>query len=184
MNTKWIVGLAVAGTIALIGLVTLVTAVGIYNAQSSLQNTYEMKIKANESDFDNMFKKIRQSVQIPEAKKDAFRDIFTAYAGARTSEGQGRVMAWVKESAPNVDLSTYDNVLNIINGSRDSWTSRQKELVDLAREYNQNLVVFPKNIFLKFCGFQKIDPKIVTSTKTEEAFKTGKDDDVELFKKK
>lgn len=182
--TKLTVFLAVAAACAVAALVLLFSGVSVYNDQAALKNTYEMKVEANKTDFDNMFKKIQQSVQIPEAKKEAFKEIYTAYAGARTSEGQGRVMTWVKESAPNVDLSTYDTVLNIIVGSRDSWTSRQKELVDVARVYNQNLVTFPKNFFLGFFGFKKIDPQIVTSTRTENAFKTGKDEEVDLFKKK
>lgn len=166
---------------ALIGIVVLVSGVGIYNTQASLQNTYEMKVKDNQSEFDNMWKKIQQVVQIPEAKKEAFRDVFVSYAEARTSEGQGKLMSWIQESVPNLDLSTYDNAMNIIVASRDGWTMRQKELVDMARVYNQNLVVFPKNVFLSMTGFKKIDPKIVTSTRTDEAFATGKDDDVNLF---
>jgi hypothetical protein len=155
----------------------------MYNTQARAKNTYEMKVKDNQSEFDNMWKKITQVVQIPEAKKDAFKEIFVSYAEARTTAGQGRLMSWVQESAPNVNLDAYDNVMNIIVASRDGWTMRQKELVDLAREYNNNLVTQPKGFILGIFGFQKIDPQIVTSTRTDEAFKTGKDEEVQLFKK-
>lgn len=178
-----LVGLMGLGVIALIGLVLAFGIVGMYNGQSTIKNTYEMKVKDNQSEFDNMWKKIQQVTQIPEAKKNAFKEIFVEYANARTQQGQNQMMTWIKESAPNVDLNTYDNAMNILVASRDSWTMRQKELVDIARVYNQNLVVFPKNLILGAFGFKSIDPNIITSTRTDEAFKTGKDDNTELFKK-
>ena len=184
MKTSYIVALAVAGMVALFSLIVLSWGVSTYNTQASLKNTYEMKVEANKTDFDNMFKKIQQSVQVSDAQKEAFKEIYTGWASARTSEGQGRVMTWIKEVAPNVDVKIYTQVLNIITGSRDSWTTRQKELVDIAREHNQNLVTFPKNLLLGAFGFKKIDPQIVTSTRTDNAFKSGKDDEVDLFKKK
>lgn len=157
--------------------------VNIYNTQSTLKNTYEMKVKSNEAEFDNMWKKIQQTASVGEAQKDGFRQIFTDYAKGRTVEGAGKVMSWVKEAIPKVDLSIYKQILNIVTGSRDSWTGRQNELVDIARQYNQNLVTFPKNLILGMFGFQKIDPKIVTSSRTEKAFTDGKDDSVDLFNK-
>lgn len=184
MSKSLIIALAVAALLAVSAVTLGLAGVSIYNSEARLKNTYEMKVKSNEAEFDNMWKKIQQSTQVADAQKDGFRQIFSDYATGRTAEGQGKVMAWVKESIPNVDLKIYNNVLNIMTGSRDGWTMRQNELVDVAREYNQNLVVFPKSILLKFCGFEKIDPKVVTSSRTDKAFSTGKDDEVDLFKKK
>ena len=48
------------------------------------------------------------------------------------------------------------------------------------REYNQRLSVFPSNLVLRMFGFEKIVPKIITSSRTDKAFSTGKDDDVDL----
>lgn len=183
MNSKWLIPLGALGVVVLIGLVLVFGVVGMYNTQATLKNTYEMKVKDNQSEFDNMWKKIQQVVQVPEAKKDALKEIFVAHAESRTTQGSGKLMTWLQESVPNVNLDTYDKAMNIITASRDGWTMRQKELVDYARVYNQNLVTFPKNFVLNTFGFQKIDPQIITSTRTDESFKTGKDDDVQLFKK-
>lgn len=169
-----------AVSLLLIGLLSVVWVVGTYNGAATLRNSYEMKVKDNSSEFDNMWKKISQSTQIADSKKDAFKEIFTSYAQARTPQGAGRVMLWVKENAPKLNLEIFDNAQNIIVASRDGWTMRQKELVGIAEEYNRRLVTFPSNIMLGMFGFQKIDPKVVTSTRTEEAFSTGKDDDVTI----
>jgi hypothetical protein len=175
--------LSIVAVITLAAIVIGASIVGVYNTQASLKNRYEMKVKDNSSEFDNMRKKIQQVAQVPEQKKNAFKEIFNSYASARTSEGQGKMMAWIKESVPAVDMSIYDNLMNIIIASRDSWTMRQKELVAIAEVYNGNLVKFPNNVILGMFGFSKIDPKVITSTRTEKAFETNKDDDVQLFNK-
>lgn len=156
-------------------------AVGAYNGASSLKNTYEMKVKSNSAEFDNMFKKLKQVVQIPEQKKQAFREVFENYAKERSTGGDKQIMTWITEAVPNVDLNIYDQILNIITGSRDSWTMKQTELVSIAEQYNRKLSVFPSNVILGVFGFEKIDPKVITSTHTDEVFASGKDDDVLLF---
>ena len=70
-----------------------------------------------------------------------------------------------------------------VTSSRDAWTMRQVELVDISREYNQKLVTFPSNVILKMLGFQKIVPNVITSSSTEKAFETGKDDETKVFEK-
>lgn len=177
---KSIITWVVIGAIALIGLVFVGSAISSYNRQAGLKNQYEMKVKANSGEFDNLWKKISQVCQLADNKKDAFKEIYTSYATARTPDGAGQLMNWIKEAAPALDLKVYDNAQNVIVGSRDSWTMRQTELVSVAEQYNRNLVTFPNNIFLGMFGFQKIDPKVITSSRTEKAFETGKDDDVSL----
>jgi hypothetical protein len=157
--------------------------IGSYNGAATLRNTYEMKIKANESEFDNMFKKIQQASQIPNEKKNAFKEIYQGYASSRSSGSSNQMMTWIKEAVPNADLKIYDQLMNIITGSRDSWTMKQSELVSIAEQYNQRLSVIPGNFILPLMGFQKIDPKVITSTRTTEVFSSDKDDDLELFKK-
>lgn len=182
--TGLLIGLAI-----LIGIITAgSTVVGygfnIYNTEATLETTYNAKVADNTSEFDNMWKKIQQVAQVPIAQKDALKDIFTSYAEARTGKGDGgSLMKWIQESVPTISTKTFENVQNIIVSSRDSWTMRQKELVDLSREYNNNLAVKPRGWFLGWMGFKVIVPKVITSSKTGEAFVSGKDDDVNLFKK-
>ena len=179
--SKYLILLVIAVVLA-VGLGSLaIYGVSTYNTASRLHNLYDAKLVDNTSEFDNMWKKISQTSQIPEAKKNALREIFEGYAAARTGNGGGgEMMKWVQESIPNPDLSEYKDVMNIIVGSRDSWTNRQKELIDIARQYNEMLSVFPSNVFLRLLGFEKIVPKVVTSSRTEQSFATGKDDDVNL----
>ena len=68
--------------------------------------------------------------------------------------------------------------MNIIVASRDDFNLNQKELLDLNREHDTLLDTFPNNIFYRVMGVQKIKVTTVTSTKTEETFNSGLDDEV------
>jgi hypothetical protein len=157
---------------------------GVRNKAVTLHNTYDSKVLTNETEFDNMFKKINQVAQVSDASKDALKEIFVGYASARNTGGakDGSLMKWITESVPNVDTNAllYKDLMNTIVSSRNSWTARQVELVEIAREYNLMVDIFPQNIVMSVFGYTKIDAKIVTSSRTEEAFRTGKDDDTDL----
>lgn len=158
------------------------------NVERAQRNLIVAKQKDNTSEFDNLKKKINGVVSIPEAKFNALQDIFVEHAQARTSGGNkdGSLMKWVQESVPNVDKAgdIYDQVMNIVVASRDSWTQRQKELLDMKRVHDNIIDLGFRGLFLsQVIGRQKIDVTIVTSVATKRAFETGEDnDDGTLFK--
>ena len=174
--------IAVIGGAAILVLVFLFT-VGLINSEAALKVQYDAQLKENNAEFDNTWKTISQSFQVADTQKNALKDIFTSYAGARSGGGSpqdGTLAKWVQESVPNVDTKVYTNLQNIIAASRDRWTERQARLIDIAREYNTPLHQMPGNLVLALAGYRDIDPQIVTSTKTQAAFSTGTDDDVKL----
>jgi hypothetical protein len=171
--------------------VAFLLVVGIYfvctmNGETRLRNTITAKQTDNTSEFDNMWKKIQQSAQVTEGQKDALIAIFNGYASARSEsmKGGAGLAKWITESCPNVDTKTFTNLQNIITSARDSWTQRQKELIDLNREHDNIITLFPSSLVCTILGREKIKIVVVTSTRTDESFKTGKDDDTTLFNKK
>ncbi len=177
--------LGAIGIMFVIGLCLLIFFVSTMNAETRLRNAIKAKQTDNTSEFDNMWKKISQVAQVSEKHKDSLVEIFTEHAKARSGQASGGSLAtWIKESVPNVDLKTFENLQNIITSSRDRWTMRQKELIDLKREHDNVLTVFPGSAVCSILGREEIKIQIVTSGKTDESFRTGKDDDVDLFKKK
>jgi hypothetical protein len=170
-------------TIILVSVVFLFGyTVSAYNTANTLKISYEAKISANQADFDNMKKVISQSAEVSDVQFQKLQEIFVSYADARTDEASGALMRWVQESVPNVDTQVMTNLQNIIVAQRNGWTSRQKELVDISREFNGMLVRFPSNFLLgSIFGMKKIDPLVITSTSTQETFQTGLDDDKKLF---
>jgi hypothetical protein len=179
-----LISLVVVVLMLLGGAMLAVWGIQTYNIQAGLLNRYEAKVKDNSSQFDNTWKTISQSAQVSDKQKDALKEIFTSHADARNkgSDSDQLLMKWVQESVPNIDSSTsiYRDLMNTVVSARHSWTQRQTELVDISRQYNDALVKFPTNIFLNLFGFTKLDAKVITSSRTEEAFATGRDDNTKL----
>src|ERR1035438_3057174 len=123
MKTILIIVAIAFGGLLLVGAVGAIGALGVYNTQANLKVTYDAKVKANEAVFDNLWKKVSQVAQVPDAQKNALKEVLNSYASARTGTGDGgSLMKWVQESVPNTDglSKTYTNLQNIIAGSRRS----------------------------------------------------------------
>jgi hypothetical protein len=165
-----------------IAVVTLIFTLSVYNAQKRLLVQYEAKVEANKTDLSNLKSKLPEAAAVTTAQMKKLEELFTAYAEARTPEAGGQLMQWVQESVPNVDQKTFTNLQNIIVSTRDGWTQRQKELVDITRVYNTNLETQPRGFILSLVGdFEELDPKIVVTGSTTKAFETGVDEPMDLF---
>jgi hypothetical protein len=179
------IALVVVGTLVLLGGCLGVSWVGAHNAEVRLRNTLTAKQRDNASEFDNMWKTIAQVAEVTEANRAALHGIFVQHAEARSGgPNQGALMAWVQESVPNLDPASqpYRQLMNTITASRDRWTMRQKELLDLKREHDNVRTTFPSSLFVG--GRAEIAVTIITSAKTEKTFEQGTDDDVNVFPKK
>lgn len=180
MNMKYIGVLGLIASVVIIGIVFLGSVVSIHNEASLLKNQYDSKVLSNSGEFDNMWKKIKQSARVPESKKNAFKEIFSEYADSRNNGNENPVMNWITESVPSVDLNIYDELINIITGSRDTWTMKQTELVSIAEQHNMLLVKQPSGMILSMLGHEKINAIVITSDTTEAAFSSGKDNYIDL----
>ena len=178
MKTFLIIGGIIGGGFLLMGAIAAFVIWGMYDTQADLKTRYEAKVSANQAVFDNMFKKIDQTSQVTQAQKNALKEIIGAYVQGRNNGG-GSLATSVREAVPKIDVSIFKQLMNIITGSRDEWTANQVALVDISREYNQNLNR-ASGFILKMLGFQPIVPKVITSDRTEKAFETGKDNSTEL----
>lgn len=154
--------------------------VSVYNTHIDLKNQIEAKQKANETIFDNTWKKINQTVQVSDKYKDGLKEVLLAYTSGRSKGDSQLLMDWTKEAVPTFDSSIYKQINNVITSSRDDFTKNQEILIDLSRQHQQFIQKFPNNVFCAILGIKEIEIKVVTSSKTEEAFNTGKEDDIKL----
>jgi hypothetical protein len=165
------------------GIILGVTIFGMYvsynNKYVSLMNLGKTKQVDNKNEYDNMWKKISQVAQVSEKERDSLMKIFVEHAGARSSKSDQQVMTWVTESIPNISPDLFRNLQNIIVSSRDAWTMRQKELLNIKRELDNLMQMIPSSWFLS--GRATLEVVIITSSKTEKSFETGKDDDTSVF---
>jgi len=184
MSKLLIAVLGILGVIFFAAVIVIITVISTANRETNLATAIHAKQRDNQNEMDKMWKTISQVAQVTDAQKNALMQIFTGYAQARSdgkAGGGGSLATWIKEAVPNVDTSTFNNLQNIITSQRDGFAERQKELLDLNREHDALLQRIPSGWILSMMGRKSIEVTIVTSTRTESAFKTGKDDDVNVF---
>ena len=176
------IGIAVAFVFVLI-VVAGVSAetISYRNAEIDLRNQIEAKQQECELIFDQVWKTISQQGQVTADYRDSFRNIFVDIMDARHKEGSGQLMNWIQEANPNFDPTLHAKLMNSIEEQRMVFTREQRELISLAREHKTMLQRFPSSLFLS--GRSPVDITLVTSTRTKESFRTGTDDNVEVFQK-
>ena len=171
------------GIVVLLGIGVAVWAIGLSNSYNKKFVTGKAAQQNSEVVFDNTWKKIAQQAKVTDQYKEGFREIYVGLMDARYGNdgeaGQQTLMKWIQESNPTLDASVYKTLMNTIEGSRNEFTMEQKKLIDIDRELKSMKVTFPNSIIL--ASKMDLEIKLVTSTKTEEAFSTGKDDNIDLF---
>lgn len=164
----------------------VIWAIGLSNNYNKKMETGKAFQKNSEVVFDNTWKIIQQQAGVTTEYKEGFREIYVELMEARYENdkgaGQQTLMKWVTEANPEFDASLYKTLMNTIEGSRNAFTMEQKKLIDIDRELKTMKVTFPNSLILG--NKPDLEIKLVTSAKTEEAFQTGQDNDVELFPKK
>jgi flagellar basal body-associated protein FliL len=153
----------------------------ISNQEIGLRNQAKAQQDANKVVFDKTWKVVQQYAQVTDNYKDAFERIYVKIMDARYDGKDNVLMNWITESNPNFSTELYSKLMDEISANKAEFLRVQERLIDIKREHDNLRLKFPGSLILS--GRPEIVIQLVTSTKTEEAFKTGKDDDTQLFKK-
>lgn len=172
--------------IALCILVPISIIFGLGISYSNKEITLRSMIKAQqevcESFYDKMWKIISQKASIAQEYKNTFKEVYPdLIAGRYGDEKGGTLMKWITESNPNFDVTLYRELSQSIEAERTGFFMEQKKLIDINNEHRILLKKFPSSLFLS--GREEIKITLVTSDKTDEVFKTGKENDINLFNK-
>lgn len=155
---------------------------GYSNQEVALRQQTKAQQKNLEVVFDNTWKIIQQVAQVSDQYRDAFMKIYPKLMEGRYgARGKGTLLSFITESNPNFDTSLYQKVANAIEGQRNNFTNEQSRLIDLKREHDTLRQTQPASWFIG--NRPEILIVVVTSEKTDTAFKSGKDNDIEVFKK-
>ena len=181
MTKKTIIALSIAAVVLLFGLITIGSIISAVNGYSRL----EVKAKAKETDnrnvLDNTRKKVREAGAVSQQEVDALVKIVTGYADARgkNTAGNGALVTVgsVHEAVPGItDIKTLRNLQNIVVASRQDWQNAQTGLIEVKRQADEKLAVWPSSMILSMLGKQPIEIKVIASEETEGNFASGKDD--------
>ena len=180
---KIIIGVSVSMLILTSFIVLFTMSVSATNGEIELKTQVEAQQKKCETYFDKMWKILKEKAGVTDQYKKAFEDIYPALiAGRYSGQSDGSLMKWVTESNPTFDASMYKDLMQSIEIERTGFNNEQEHLIDLNREHSALLQKIPSKWFLG--GIKEIEIKLITSSRTEKAFETGKEDDIDLFENK
>lgn len=173
--------LAAVGAVLVLGLMFGLMYMSYSNSEVRLRNAVAAQSKANETSFDTCWKVIQGQAQVADKYKDSFKDIYVGLMEGRHYEKGGDLMKFITEANPAFDVKLFEKVSNSIEAQRTAFMRDQQKLIDLKREHDNLLTTMPGSWFLG--SRAPVEIKIVTSTKTEKTFQSGKDDETDVFKK-
>lgn len=180
MENKKILGFAAVGVVLAVVAVYFIMQVTTQNSEVRLRNRADAQLEKNKTTQDTCWKIISGKASVAEKHKDGFKDVYVAMMGARGLDKGGTFMKWVQESNPNFDSSLYKSLSSAIEGQRTLFKRDQQMLIDIKREHDNLLETWPSSMFVG--DREPLAIVVVTSTKTQEVFNTGLDDESDPFK--
>lgn len=187
MSGKIIAIIAILGFIGLFlvsGGSAVVYGIGVRNEAVELETQFDAQVKGNMSTYDKVWKIITQKANISQQYSDDFARNYTAIMTGRYGNPNNRsqsLMLWIQEKNPDFSTKLYEDLSHSMEALRIEFDMSQKKMIDIKRVHDNLRLKFPSS--LAMFGHNELQLKLVTSSRTEKAFDTGKDDDVELFKK-
>jgi hypothetical protein len=176
---KWIVLGVVAFLILVVGGWFGLSYVGFNNTEIELRTQAEAQQENNTIVYDKVWKVLKQKAGVTDKYAKDFKEAYGGLMTARYGDGKNPMWSWVKEQNPNLDVSMYKDLSRSIEALRNEFQQVQKRLIDIKREHENLRKKIPSCWFVG--GRPELELDIVTSGKTKEVFKTGEENDVELF---
>lgn len=144
----------------------------------------EAQYEQNKNNYDNMWKKFREMAQVPSMYADDLRKVYDgAIQGRYGKDGSKATIQFIHEHNPTFSDAMYVKLQSAIEAGRNGFAADQQQLIDKKRNY-QIVLGSTKEIAVGFLfDFPRIDLAkyaIVTSDATQDAFKTGKAEEVKL----
>ena len=154
------------------------------NREVDLRTTFEMQMKNRSAFYDKMWKIIKQKGQVTKAYDSSFIRIVTAAMDPR-KDGANIMMKWVTESNPTLQAVTvqelYKDLSRTIESERNAFFEREQTLASIQQQHSKFLRSFPYNFYNIFMSRKELEYKPITSDRTEDVMRTGKDNSISVF---
>ena len=184
MSSSNLSKLIIGGVIVLIGVIVFFMYASTSNRHAEIHNQATAQQKANEVIYDEVWKVLQQKAGILEKYAADFKSVYSSIFDERyqgENAGQSPAFKWIVEQNPQFSTEMYKDLSTAVEVYRGKFSRVQQKLIDIKREDDNMHTKIPSSWFVG--GKKDLDINIVTSSKTERVFDTGKEDDIQLFKK-
>lgn len=174
------IALSIIGVLAVLIGIPVFSYISAYNSGNAAEQQIVAIYENNQNILAQYGQKISEAAQIPQMQADDLGKIFTDSLGARYgTDGVKGGMIWIQEQNPNLDQSTYRQLMSLIEAGRTDFQRAQTLLVDVKRNYKTSLGSFWTGTFLRLAGYPKInleDYRTITTERAAKAFDKGVED--------
>ena len=171
--------LSVVAILLFVVVIPFSSYVSANNYGATIESSIKAAWKNNKNILAQYQQKVLEAAQVPEMYKNDYKEVIAAdVTGRYGPSGSQATMQWLKERNVNFDTATYRQLQQIIEAGRNEFKTSQTKLLELKRQYETAQGYFWRGMWLRIAGFPKIDLDqfdIVTTDRTEEAFKNGKE---------
>lgn len=176
---------ALTAFVLVIGLVSCQTMMSFNNACVELETSIKSQYEKNQAVYDTAWKSIKETANVADAHSDKLKEIVVASVQGRYGNDQGVLFKAISESnGASLPIDLYSKVQQVVESSRQQFLANQVELVSKKQTYEQHLGTFPNSAYAGFLGYPRIkldDYAIMTSERTDGAFKSKKDEEILPF---
>lgn len=184
---KSIILIIIAASFVIAGLSIFVTRMNTLTEYNQLVDNYDaMRVK--EAAFhDELWKTISQTAQVDVKNDEMQNRLFQAWENAisktatsSVSTGQGIMPILFQQTGISLDTSVKNKLVQIIDDKHSEFTLRRNDIAAACLELNKFVSNEWNRMFLPDHA-KKVDCKIITSTRTQNASETGRDDESKLY---
>ena len=174
------IGIAVLITLLCIGIKNpFRPAITMYNQNISYVNQYNKVQQERKMFYDKMWKTYLTKNTICELNRETFIEVTSIIMQGR-SDGQNVSWKIVHENQPipyDKFSAFYADLSKFVTTQREDYYKLEKQAMSIIQQQNSMLDSFPNNMYNKVLDIPKLqyNPGF-TSTKTEEVFKTHKEE--------
>ena len=174
--------IAVCGSVFLVGCIILGLYISANNREVSLRNQFKAQQKSNESSFDKTWKVIQQQAGVAVEERETFRKTYVEIMDSTQGvAGNGQLASFFTQAQVNISPDLFAKLMTTIEAQREGFHRDQQKLLEIVKQHDNVLTMFPSSFFVG--SREPLEARIVTSSKTDQTFITGQDNDVDLFKK-
>lgn len=185
MKKGAVIGLGIAIAIGVGSIGVGASLLTTRNVAVGLEQSIDAQLVANKSNYDSMVKSAKEMVQVTDKYAEDFEKIYKGLVEGRYSGEAGQkqldtLFKVVHESNPNLDPTVYTTLQRELSANRKVFDGKQAMVADKIREYNT--YIKKHFIMASITNRETKDANkfIVTSDATQNAFDSGKADEINL----
>ena len=153
---------------------------GYHNREVRLRNQFVAQQKLNEGIFDTVWKTVQQQSEVATTERETFKETFTEIMESQQGiAGSGTLASFFTQAKVDVSPDLFNKLMTSIESQRMMFLDGQKKLLQVKKDHDDILNQLPSSLFVG--GRDSLEAQIVTSAKTDEVFKSGKEEDIQLF---